>query len=196
MSGYEMRPEVVSVVARSLAKRTDLTEERILHLFESTSFIAWSPSPIEEAFWYALHEYAHACEAAEIVSTGAVGEPLRGWTKSDRVDDWRTRYLVEREVVFGNFRADFVITTERNVSMVVECDGADWHTKPDQVARDKARDRAIVACGLPVIRFTGSEIYRDAIGCAESAIKTLDNLASAQHVARNKLVASRVNGST
>ena len=36
-----------------------------------------------------------------------------------------------------------------------------------QAARDRQRDRAMIAEGFRVVRFTGQEIYRDVEGCAE-----------------------------
>lgn len=51
--------------------------------------------------------------------------------------------------------------------MVVECDGHEWHERTaDQAQRDKARDRAIQAAGFQVMRFTGREIWQDALKCA------------------------------
>ncbi len=50
----------------------------------------------------------------------------------------------------------------------VECDGHDWHEKTkEQAARDKRRDRALLICGVPTVRFAGSEIHADANACAE-----------------------------
>lgn len=56
--------------------------------------------------------------------------------------------------------------------VLVECDGHDWHERtPQQASRDRARDREILLkSGLPVVRFTGSEIVRDPDGCAKEVI--------------------------
>jgi hypothetical protein len=52
--------------------------------------------------------------------------------------------------------------------IAVECDGHDFHEKTkEQAAADKARDREIVAAGITVLRFTGSEIWKDAEKCAQ-----------------------------
>jgi very-short-patch-repair endonuclease len=70
----------------------------------------------------------------------------------------------------GDFVADFVITsgTEPQFSIVIEIDGHEFHevTKV-QVARDKRRERAIVCAGFTVLRFAGSEIFRDVRGCLQ-----------------------------
>jgi hypothetical protein len=57
--------------------------------------------------------------------------------------------------------------------VAVECDGHDWHERtPQQASRDRARDREIATkCGVTPIRFTGSEIVRDAELCAREVIE-------------------------
>ncbi len=48
----------------------------------------------------------------------------------------------------------------------IEADGHDFHERTkEQARRDKARDRDLVGAGWEVIRFTGSDIYRDAEAC-------------------------------
>lgn len=48
----------------------------------------------------------------------------------------------------------------------VECDGRDYHTDFEAVQRDKQRDRMLTTLGLPVIRFTGKEIFHNGGSCA------------------------------
>lgn len=53
-------------------------------------------------------------------------------------------------------------------TIIIECDGHDYHERTkEQAARDKARDRELQQTGNPVLRFTGSEIYRDSYACAK-----------------------------
>ena len=83
-----------------------------------------------------------------------------------------------------NYRADFVFRVicwemeaggyEEYCRIVVEVDGHDFHEKTKQQAqRDKARDRHIIAAGFPVLRFTGSEVYRNAEGVVEEIYQLL-----------------------
>lgn len=63
-------------------------------------------------------------------------------------------------------------------AFAVECDGREWHAKSEeQVARDKRRDRRLLAKDIPTIRFTGSEIHRDAEGCANYLYELLESVA-------------------
>jgi very-short-patch-repair endonuclease len=79
----------------------------------------------------------------------------------------------------GPYRLDFLIGAKfhdrayQNI-LAIECDGHEFHEKTkEQAAKDKSRDRALVSGGLRVMRFTGSEIYRDAIGCANQISEAL-----------------------
>lgn len=71
-----------------------------------------------------------------------------------------------------SYRVDFLVVMRSDESghhtAVVECDGHDFHERTKkQARRDKLRDREMQGLGHAVLRFTGSEIYKDASGCAE-----------------------------
>jgi very-short-patch-repair endonuclease len=73
------------------------------------------------------------------------------------------------------------------VDLIIECDGHDFHEKTKhQAARDKQRDRLLQSIGYKVFRYTGSEIHRDAISCAEEVIDTLHSTARAIAVQKYK----------
>jgi very-short-patch-repair endonuclease len=100
-------------------------------------------------------------------------------------DAWKTWFTIQAPI--GPYRADFLFTciahghTRR---LAVECDGHDFHERTKQQAqRDRARDRFMVAEGITVIRFTGSEIYRDPEACAEQLEGVLSNCMDSAMVA-------------
>lgn len=72
----------------------------------------------------------------------------------------------------GPYTADFLLSFyngECNVwlTIAIECDGHDFHEKTKQQARhDKRRDRYFQINNISVLRFTGSEIWKDARQCA------------------------------
>jgi very-short-patch-repair endonuclease len=83
---------------------------------------------------------------------------------------------IRPQVKVGRRRIDFVVTYIRGLDGVghvgIECDGHAFHEKTkDQAARDKSRDRDLQNMGMRVFRFTGSEIYRDPISCADEAME-------------------------
>lgn len=83
------------------------------------------------------------------------------------------------------WRVDFFIvlpTFGRGLppKLVIECDGHDFHERTkDQAARDRKRDRDLQALSIPILRFTGSEIYRDLDHCIEQISTFGSNLIEA-----------------
>lgn len=53
----------------------------------------------------------------------------------------------------------------------IECDGHDFHERTKQQAsRDRQKDRAAQLAGIPILRFTGSEIHRNVLGCCSQIL--------------------------
>lgn len=82
-----------------------------------------------------------------------------------------TGLKVEQQVPIGNYRADFLFTVVKKeggkANIVIELDGHDFHERTkEQASRDKARDRWMAANGFEVLRFTGSEVWRNPFKCA------------------------------
>jgi very-short-patch-repair endonuclease len=78
------------------------------------------------------------------------------------------------------YRADFLLvgTSPRYAEpmfVVVECDGEAFHSEREQRRRDAARQRALSNCGFKIIRFSGSELFRNPRNVAE---RTLAEFAS------------------
>lgn len=81
-------------------------------------------------------------------------------------------------------RVDFVVhafrgslkkpLANRQMHLVVECDGHDFHEKTkEQAARDKKRDRDLAELGFRVLRFSGSEIYKEPRAAAAAVLRTV-----------------------
>lgn len=74
------------------------------------------------------------------------------------------------EVAFA--RADFALSVADRVVLLVDVDGHDFHERSkEQIQRDRSRDRRLLRCRLPVVRFTGSEVNRSARNCAAEAFQ-------------------------
>jgi len=70
----------------------------------------------------------------------------------------------------GVFTIDFIVMNEHGDNkkpiFAIELDGHDFHEKSKlQVESDKKRERAIIRKGIKVLRFSGSEIVKNARGC-------------------------------
>lgn len=78
---------------------------------------------------------------------------------------------------FRDYRLDFLfkLCLQGDYRLLaVECDGHNFHERTkEQAARDRSRDRVLVEAGVPVIRFTGSEIYGHPQHCADEVVNHL-----------------------
>ena len=128
-------------------------------------------SPIEEMFLAALWVVERGDRTAINEEGSAVA-----WASDPSAHEYVTISAQEK---IGAYFADFVVRFSlkkgvypkfpdgKSVLVVVELDGHDFHEKTKaQAAHDKKRDRYFAAQGLTVLRFTGSEVHRDAYACA------------------------------
>jgi very-short-patch-repair endonuclease len=121
-------------------------------------------SPIETAFVEALFVWALMHHPGYV----------RSFRLKDDADCSGGNILVVPQAQVGAYRADFLIcdgATMPDYWIAVECDRHAFHEKTkEQAQRDKARDRYFLNEGFPVVRFTGSEIYRDPIKCVDEVM--------------------------
>lgn len=72
------------------------------------------------------------------------------------------------QLAWSFYRSDWgILNPNRHGALLIECDGKDFHSSPEQLAHDRKKDAAALARGFLTLRFTGSEIFRDADGCAQ-----------------------------
>lgn len=125
-------------------------------------------SPIEAQMMWALAHVGMLC--------GSVRHPENGgWYYESGLFVGHV-YQQQTVTAAGSvYRLDFRIIVAREVErgalgeIALECDGHDFHERTkEQAKRDRKRDRDLQAQGFRVLRFTGSEIFRDALGCAGS----------------------------
>lgn len=77
------------------------------------------------------------------------------------------QWVLVPQFQWGKYRIDFALYTKLPYPIFIECDGHDFHERTKQDAqRDREKDRTIQAAGIPILRFTGSEIYRSPHDCA------------------------------
>ena len=91
--------------------------------------------------------------------------------------------LLTPQYPWRSYRIDWVIrSTKAPVEIFVECDGHDFHERTkEQAARDRSRDREVTEAGIPLLRFTGSEIYRNPGACGFQTLMLIDKLEEQQN---------------
>jgi very-short-patch-repair endonuclease len=82
---------------------------------------------------------------------------------------------IKRQIQIGRYRVDFLMgrrlaNGQADCLAVIECDGRKYH----EIENDYARDRFLQTHGAAVLRFTGSEIQRNAAGCATEILEWFD----------------------
>lgn len=162
---YPYKPWVVSHVEQQLNNLYDMSLADVLALL--------STSPIEKAFYeYWLNKYYTDNSPALIPEV--CGFRAKFWYLEYKdcvyashqdlppVDD-------PRNVKSKNFRFDFFVSnTKKNKAILIELDGHEHHkTKPQRIIDSIKRNEA-AALGIPVVVFTGTQIYADIAACFAS----------------------------
>lgn len=90
-----------------------------------------------------------------------------------------SRFLWMAQYPWRKYRIDWVLRVRgaKQPYIFVECDGHNFHERTkEQAERDRAKDREIQQAGIPILRFTGREIYRDSAECCAQIISFLKRL--------------------
>jgi very-short-patch-repair endonuclease len=68
----------------------------------------------------------------------------------------------------GRYTVDFIVEFDKDwdgenvTKIVIECDGHEFHEKTkEQVSKDKKRDRELQKMGYKVLRYSGSDLYKE-----------------------------------
>lgn len=119
-------------------------------------------SPIEQIFITAFETYCKLLNKEEYFLFPQQSITINGKT-----------YIVDFLFEFDQYVNPFKI--ER--PLIIECDGYEFHNaNKEQVAKDNERDYALKMAGYDVIRFSGSQIYRNPLKCAEDTYKYIKSL--------------------
>lgn len=93
-------------------------------------------------------------------------------TKAIRVIDDPTLSL-GHQFPLARFLYDLYVKREGRPKplVLIECDGKEFHSTDDQIANDRAKDALAAKSGIPLLRFSGSEIYRELDFCVVKVFK-------------------------
>ncbi len=146
-------------------------------------------TPIEKVLFLALKalistgttEYEHLLVAKDYDH----GQRLLNGLLEDKYPNSYNSLLIIPQFRMEGRRADFLISSLASRCsgpkiifiklylryLLVECDGHDFHEKTkEQAALDKGKDRQASIDGYDTFRFTGSEIWKDPMGCASQIV--------------------------
>jgi hypothetical protein len=110
----------------------------------------YTESPIETMLAVAI-----LCQWPDVRFVTHDAEPCHGWSLIPQ-------YQWEK------YRVDLALRKPDGRLIFIECDGKDFHSSPDQIERDAARERMMIDAGFIVVRFTGAEINHSPAACADT----------------------------
>ncbi len=84
---------------------------------------------------------------------------------------------IGREVWIERYRVDFLVRAQK---VVVELYGFAYHNDKRKLSQDAARERFLQRKGYRVLRFMGSEVYKDSTRCVQEVIDFLQTLRAQQ----------------
>lgn len=117
-----------------------------------------------------VHTVEKVAEAAHLLRFAfAVESPIEGKLYL-AMNERRWVRECEPQYVIGRYRLDFAFPAHK---LAIECDGQEFHASQEQRERDAERDRFLLKEGWRTMRFTGSQIHRNAISCADEIYKIL-----------------------
>jgi very-short-patch-repair endonuclease len=76
--------------------------------------------------------------------------------------------LLVPQFAWSYYRSDWaILNPKRAGALLIECDGKDFHSSAEQRRHDYQKDANAHDRGYLTMRFTGSQIHKDADGCAQ-----------------------------
>lgn len=98
---------------------------------------------------------------------------------ADWTDDKALRFWIKPQAEIAGYRVDILMWFSVGndfAGVAIECDGHAFHEKTkEQASRDKKRDREILKAGFPVVRFSGSDIFKSPEDCASQVGEILSD---------------------
>lgn len=105
--------------------------------------------------------------AAVLLFFERAGHPLK-ICKSIDADKPHDGLVLVPQFAWSYYRSDWaILNPTRQGALLIECDGRDFHSSPDQRKHDWQKDANAHDRGFLTMRFTGTEIWKDADGCAQ-----------------------------
>lgn len=105
--------------------------------------------------------------AAVLMFFERAGQPLE-ICKTIKLGRAPDRLVLVPQFAWSFYRSDWaIVNPARTGALLIECDGKEFHSSADQLAHDAKKDAAAHDRGFLTMRFTGSQIFRDADSCAQ-----------------------------
>jgi very-short-patch-repair endonuclease len=147
-----------------------------------------------ESLSISLSDYSTSKESLRLVVNGGKLEISNEFPDmEEKYRDWGDGDFdlsLYADVAIASYRVDLLLVS-CDAMLAIECDGHEWHDRTKQQASsDRARDRDLLGRGLPVIRFTGSDIVHNATECAAESYGLIRRLQERADAINDKAIAA------
>jgi very-short-patch-repair endonuclease len=146
----------------------------------------WQPKSIADAAQIALHRITYAfdvepeCDSPIEVILGAALLTIFDRNKkrlilcrNHEIGRYHNSMRLVPQFRWSMYRSDFAIILPNGLTLLIECDGKDFHSSPDQKIHDQTKDAAALRFGYPTVRFSGSEIHKGPDQCATKIFESV-----------------------
>lgn len=136
-------------------------------------------SPVEQLFfieWYSLHYRSHTKRENRYYLIPQFQDESTGKHRLDfRVS--LVDYVINTDLQYRFSEKTLMKIPEPKLG--IEIDSHQWHEKTkEQVQRDKERERFLIKNGWKLLRFTGSEVYKNPKKCLDELDSIATDMAS------------------
>lgn len=109
-----------------------------------------------------------------------------GYTLTHKLGYYNALYVTlqasfpEIKIDGKSIRPDIFIwrPSDENFNLIIECDGFKFHSEKTSFISDRKRDRHLRSLSFDVLRFSGSEIYKDPVGMGKELYEYLQKLSA------------------
>jgi very-short-patch-repair endonuclease len=130
------------------------------------------PRRFAEVLISTLNLTAHA-----VVMRADCESPIEVMLGSQLQADLPAQWALVPQYKLRGFRFDFAVFPageSQTPKLLIECDGRQFHNSPEQIQRDARKTELCCELRIPLLRFTGREIYRDQRFCSAQCLACLE----------------------
>ena len=126
----------------------------------------WCIEGLPNVYTYSADSLKHSQDTVNKILS--IESPIEAMLLHEIFNQHRMGYYtlrgIEPQYAVDKYRIDFAYPEYK---LAVELDGHDYHKTKEQRSRDAKRDRKLNSIGWEVMRFTGSEIFKNAYECLD-----------------------------
>ena len=132
-------------------------------------------SPIEQIFYVSYILYCSFLDKEQVEDIPFVILLLDNIKIQERVKFAEKIYNIDFVIDFSkkNDNGEYICPSIKNLKYAIELDGFDYHSSKKQMNYDYERENNLKLKGYNVIRFTGSQLYKEPFKCVDRLLRII-----------------------